>query len=67
MFQCFHILDDFFITEPAPRSACLTSLCKLLCLFTELDVPIAPGKTYAPNQVTGGPTTSCVMNMNKTY
>ena len=46
-----HILDDFFIAEPAPRSACLTSLCKLLCLFTELDVPIAPGKTYAPNQV----------------
>ena len=38
-----HILDDFFIAEPAPRSACLTSLCKLLCLFTELDVPIAPG------------------------
>ena len=46
-----HILDDFFIAELAPRSACLTSLCKLLCLFTELDVPIAPGKTYAPNQV----------------
>ncbi|CAB4014737.1 Hypothetical predicted protein, partial [Paramuricea clavata] len=46
-----HILDDFFIAEPAPRPACLTSLCKLLCLFTELDVPIAPGKTYAPNQV----------------
>ena len=23
----------------------------MLCLFTELDVPIAPGKTYAPNQV----------------
>ena len=46
-----HILDDFFIAEPAQRSACLTSLCKLLCLFTELDVPIAPGKTYAPNQV----------------
>ena len=46
-----HILDDFFIAEPAPCSACLTSLCKLLCLFTKLDVPIAPGKTYAPNQV----------------
>jgi hypothetical protein len=44
-----HILDDLFIA--APRSACLTSLCKLLCLFTELDVPITPGKTYAPNQV----------------
>ena len=46
-----HILDDFFIAEPAQRSACLTFLCKLLCLFTELDVPISPGKTYAPNQV----------------
>jgi hypothetical protein len=44
-------LDDFFIAEPAPRSECLTLLCKLLCLFTKLDVPIAPGKTYAPNQV----------------
>ena len=45
-----HILDDFFIADGVPRSACLTSLCKLLCLFTELNVPIAPGKTYAPTQ-----------------
>lgn len=45
-----HILDDFFLAEAAPRSSCLTSLCKLLCLFTELDVPIAPGKTFAPSQ-----------------
>ena len=45
-----HILDDFFIAEAAPRSSCLTSLSKLLCLFTELDVPIAPVKTFAPTQ-----------------
>ena len=45
-----HILDDFFLAEAAPRSSCSTSLCKLLCLFTELNVPIAPGKTYAPSQ-----------------
>lgn len=46
-----HILDDFFVAEPYPRSNCLTSLSKLLCLFTELNVPIAPGKTYAPSPV----------------
>ena len=45
-----HILDDFFIADGVPGSACLTSLCKLLCLFTELNVPITPGKTYAPTQ-----------------
>ena len=45
-----HILDDFFLAEAAPRSSCSTSLCKLLCFFTELNVPIAPGKTYAPSQ-----------------
>ena len=45
-----HILDDFFLAEAPPRSSCSTSLCKLLCLFTELNVPIAPGKTYAPTQ-----------------
>ena len=33
-----------------PRASCLTLLCHLLCLFTELNVPIAPGKTFAPSQ-----------------
>ena len=45
-----HILDDFFIAEAAPCSSCLISLSELLCMFTELDVPIAPGKTFASTQ-----------------
>ena len=32
------------------RASCLTSLCHLLCLFTELNVPIVPRKTFAPSQ-----------------
>ena len=43
-----HILDDFFFVTKPPRSDCLTALCNILCLFTELDIPIAPGKTFAP-------------------
>ena len=43
-----HILDDFFFVTSPPRSDCLTALCKILCLFTELNIPVAPGKTFAP-------------------
>ena len=40
-----HILDDFFfVTSPVG----LTVLCKILCLFAELNISIAPGKTFAP-------------------
>ena len=42
-----HILDDFFLIEPPPRANCMTSLCKLLTLMTNLNVPIASSKTYA--------------------
>ena len=42
-----HILDDFFVVEPPPRSNCMTSLCKLLTLLTKLNVPIANKKTYS--------------------
>ena len=38
-----HILDDFFFVT---RSDCLTALCKILCLFIELNIPV--GKTFAP-------------------
>ena len=41
-----HILDDFFLIEPPPRSNCMTSLCKLLTLMTNLNVPIAHHKTF---------------------
>ena len=41
-----HILDDFFIVTRPPRSDCLKALCKIL--FTELYIPVAPGKTFAP-------------------
>ena len=43
-----HILDDFFFVARPPRSDCLTALCKILCLFSELNIPVAPGKTFAP-------------------
>jgi hypothetical protein len=41
-----HILDDFFLIERPPRSNCMTSLCKLLTVLTNLNVPIAHEKTY---------------------
>ncbi|XP_078374065.1 uncharacterized protein LOC144657587 [Oculina patagonica] len=43
-----HILDDFFIALPPPRSQCSTALCNLLTVFTDLDIPLAPGKTFPP-------------------
>ena len=43
-----HILDDFFFVTKPPRSDCLTALCNILCLFTELNIPVAPGKTFPP-------------------
>ena len=43
-----HILDDFFFVTKPPRSDCLTALCNILCLLTELDIPVAPGKTFPP-------------------
>ena len=43
-----HILDDFFFATKPPRSDCLTALCNILCPFTELDIPVAPGKTFPP-------------------
>jgi len=44
-----HILDDFFIALPPPRSYYSTALCHLLTLFTDLDIPLAPGKTFTPS------------------
>ena len=44
-----HILDDFFIACAPPHPQCSTALCQLLTLFTELDIPIAPGKTFPPS------------------
>ena len=43
------ILDYFFIALPPLRSHCSTSLCHLLTLFTDLDLPLAPGKTFTPS------------------
>ena len=43
------ILDDFcFVTKPPRSAVCFTALCNILCLFTELDIPVAPGKTFPP-------------------
>ena len=44
-----HILDDFFIALPPPRFHRSTALCRLLTLFTDLDIPFAPGKTFTPS------------------
>ena len=41
-----HILDDFFIAEAPPRRHCMTSLCKLFCLLADLNIPVAPRKTF---------------------
>ena len=46
-----HILDDFFIVQPAPSSLCATALCRVLTLFEELNIPLAPQKTFRPTQV----------------
>ena len=43
-----HILDDFFFATRPPRRDCLTALSKILCLFAELNVPVAPRKTFSP-------------------
>ena len=44
-----HILDDFFIAAAPPQTHCATALCNVLHLFTEFDIPIAPGKTFPPS------------------
>ena len=46
-----HILDDFFIAQPPPSSRCATALCQVLTLFEELNIPLAPKKTFRPTQV----------------
>ena len=44
--KVIHILDDFFFATPPPRAQCMTALCHILHLFTDLNIPIAPGKTF---------------------
>ena len=44
-----HILDDFFLVQPPPASHCATALCQVLTLFEELNIPIAPKKTFRPS------------------
>ena len=39
----------FLIALPPPCSQCSTALCNLLTLFTDLDIPLAPGKTFSPS------------------
>ena len=46
-----HILDDFFIVQPPPSCLCATALCQVLTLFEELNIPLAPKKTFRPSQV----------------
>ena len=46
-----HILDDFFIVQPPPFSLCATALFKILTFFTELNIPLAPNKSFRPTQV----------------
>lgn len=44
-----HILNNFFIALPPPQFQCSTALCHLLTLLTDLDIPLAPGKTFSPS------------------
>ena len=44
-----HILDDFFLVQPPPASHCATAICQVLTLFEELNIPIAPKKTFRPS------------------
>ena len=47
-----HIFNDFFIAQPPPSSLCATALCHVLTLFEEeLNIPLAPKKTFRPTQV----------------
>jgi len=46
--KVIQILDDFFIAAAPPWIHCATVLCNILHLFSELDIPIAPGKTLSP-------------------
>jgi len=41
--------DDFFIAAAPPCTHCATAVYNVLHLFTELDIPIAPGKTFLPS------------------
>ena len=41
-----HILGDFFIAEVPPQRHCMSSLCKLLCLLADLNIPVSPWKTF---------------------
>ena len=43
-----HIYDFFFFTSRFPRLERLTAVYKILCIFAELNIPVAPGKTLAP-------------------
>ena len=43
-----HIYDFFFFTSRFPLLKRLTALYKILCVFAELNIPVAPGKTLAP-------------------
>ena len=40
--KVIHILNDFFITAAPPRTHWTTTLCNVLHLFTELDIPFIP-------------------------
>ena len=38
--KVIHIIDDFFFATSPPRSTCMTALCQILDLFTDLNIPI---------------------------
>ena len=44
--RVIHILDDFFLATPPPRTNCMTALCRVLHLFSVLNIPVPPGKTF---------------------
>ena len=44
--KVIHILGDFLLATSPPRLKCMITLCQNLHLFTDLNIPIAPGKTF---------------------
>ena len=44
--KVIHLLDDFVFATSTPRSKCMTALCQMLHLFTDLNIPIAPWKIF---------------------
>ncbi|CAH3132615.1 unnamed protein product, partial [Porites lobata] len=46
-----YTFSTIFRCSTCPSSLCATALCRVLTLFEELNIPLAPQKTFRPTQV----------------